>query len=204
MNWNDITIKQYKGIAALSPNDYDELTYIAKLLAIVTNKTEEEILNTPVDDFKSESKKLDFLNDNPKPRLPEKKYTVNGKTYIFTPNASKMTAGQYIDYTTTLNNDPENFAFLCAILLIPEGKTYGEDYDVNELAQEFNEHFKMVDVIGISFFFREALKALTKVTLTYLTKKLRKEMKKEKNPERIKAIETAINQIKTNGLGTLR
>lgn len=153
MTWENITISQYRRICDLSDSGLGELEFVAKLLEIVLGKTEKEILDMPVDEFRQKMGMLAFLKEPLEPAMHRPHYVVDGKKYRLTLNADKMTAGQYIDYTTTLREDGGNYALLTAILLVPEGKEYAEGYDVRELAEEFGDRFRIVDVLGICFFF---------------------------------------------------
>lgn len=202
MKWEDITINQYKAISKIDLNQSNEIDSIIDLLVAVTGKTSEEILDMPMDEFNILTKELDFLKEVIKPRMKSDKYIVDGKEYRLTANAKSMTAGQYIDYTTTLQADPENFGMICATILVPKGKKYGEGYDPLEISEVFNKHFKMVDVMGVSFFFLKTSEALMQATLCSLNRKLKKELKKETDPKRKEIIIQAMEKIRTTPLGS--
>ncbi|MCD8166998.1 MAG: hypothetical protein LUE93_13335 [Bacteroides sp.] len=200
MTWKEITIKQFKQLQAiLKEHEGDNVELSVKLLSLFTGKEESYYLNLSVDDFKEATRALQFLHERPQELIKEK-YKVNGQVYTLNVNVSKMPTAQYIDYVTTLQNQPDNYALLLAILLIPQGKEYNSGYDIPETALLFEEHFRWADVQAIAFFSR-LLQQYTKHMLNYLKRKLAREMKKEKNPERIAAIQTAINHLKAAGNG---
>ncbi len=196
MTWEDITIGQFDRIHTILNAPDQPLDKYIRVLSVLDKKPEEEILNMPMEKFNEELKRLGFLAEKIEPRYPSGAvYTVNGKKYELTPHARKMSAGQYIDYVNTLREDSKNFGLLCAILLVPKGCKYGEGYDPLDLAAEFDTYFKMVDAMGISFFFLKAYRIYTGITLTYSMKKLEKEMNKNRDPEKVKMLKKTIRQM---------
>lgn len=207
MNWEDINIGQYLDIVKVvekynKSSEPDEIAYVLDLLSVCNGKSKDEYMAMPVDELKSLTKELSFISKPPKGRLNDK-IEVNDKKYNLTVNVKNITTAQYIDYTETLKNDPENIAMMCAIFCIPDGHKYNEGYHVVDLADEFYDHFKIVDAIGISFFFQKLLETYVKVTLNYLKRQLKKEMKKSKkkkeNPEVIQKIKESIEALETVG-----
>lgn len=200
MKWEDITIKQFKDIQDVLKSEEDETGLTVKLLAYLSGKEEDYFLDLPIDQFKKEAKLLDFLNEKPSAKIKER-YTVNGQVFTLNVNVSKMPTAQYIDYTSVLQNSPDNYALLLSVLLIPEGKEYNAGYDIQENARLFENSFKWVDVETIAFFFSRLLSEYTKHTISYLTRKLKRLSRKEKNPQRAEEIQKAINHLKAVGSG---
>lgn len=200
MTWKDITIKQFKGIQEIVKTSTDEIDMTVKLLAFLRGKTEDHYLDLPIEEFQKEARVLSFLNQESREMIKEK-YTVKGQVFTLNVNVSKMPAGQYIDYMNILQSTPDNFSLLLATLLIPEGKSYNTGYDIGANAELFEESFPWADVHAIAFFFSRLLAEYTKHTLTYLRRKLKREKRKEKNPERVRQIEKVINHLKAAGSG---
>lgn len=207
MNWEDISIGQYTDIVKVvekhnKASEPDEITYVMDLLSVCTGKSKEEFMGMTVDELKLLTNELSFISQPPKGRLNDK-IIVNDKKYNLTVNVKNITIAQYIDYTETLKKDPENIAMMCAIFCIPDGHKYNEGYHVVDLADEFYDHFKIVDAIGISFFFQKLYQTSVKVTLNYLKRRLKKEMKKaakkKEYPEVIQKIKESIEALEAAG-----
>lgn len=211
--WEDVSIGQFEQIVSISGMRKNALDECIDILSVMTGIQPETYLDMPLPELEAEIKKIDSLKpDLLKERMKDGgEYTVEGRKYILTPSANQMTAGQFIDYQNTLADDPQNISMLCAILLVPEGKKYGEGYDVLELRETLHEHFHYIDSMGISFFFRMVLTSLSVATLSYSIRQLKKTMKKEKDPEKkqklmelIKKQEEAIKEIQqTSGTSSL-
>lgn len=207
MTWEDITIGRYFEIVNIvekykKASEYEQLPYVIDLVAACTGKSKEEYTAMPVSSLKSLVDSIGFISTPPKGRLSPK-LVVNSKKYNVTINLKAITTAQYIDYTETLKNNPENIAMMCAIFCIPEGHKYNEGYEVVDLADEFYEHFKIVDAIGVSFFFTKLLKTYVKVTLNYLRRQLKREMKKAKkekaDPTKLRTILESIQALEHAG-----
>lgn len=207
MTWEDITIGKYIDIVHVvekhkKASDIDEITYVVDILSACTGKSKDEYLSMPVDRLKSVYESISFISQPPKGRLNES-IEVNSKKYNLTVNLKNITTAQYIDYTETLKTNPDNIAMMCAIFCIPDGHKYNEGYHVVDLADEFYEHFKIVDAIGISFFFTKLLETYVKVTLNYLKRSLKQEMKKarksQENPQKIQKIKESIAALERVG-----
>lgn len=205
MTWEDITISQYLGIAQMVEKHQkfgdksNNIDYICDLLWACTGKPKDSFLERPVEELNSLWEDIKFIMEPPKSRFTEV-IEVNGKKYNVSISMRDISTAQYIDYTETLKNDPENIAMMCAIFCIPEGHKYNEGYQVVDLAEEFFDSFKIVDAMGISFFFTQLLKSYVKATLNFSKRQLKKEKRKlKKNPDKIKAITASIEVLKSVG-----
>ena len=99
----------------------------------------------------------------------------------------------YVDEQNYLGIE-NNLKNIVAIFMIPEGKKYG-DYDLDEVIDELYNNMPIADAYSVCFFFTLQLQSLTKATLYYLERKIKKEMKKEKNKMRKEKIAEGLEQI---------
>lgn len=176
----------------------ETISKYTSVLSSLKGITEKEISNMPIDDFNNE---INDVNELLKKQIPKKlhtidKYYIDGNKCRILLNASEMSTGQFIDYSNTLKDDPDNLSMLCAILFIPEGKTYGDGYDVLKNRDFIYNNFKLVDAIGINFFFLIQSKVYTDVTLEYLERKARKQLRKEKESIRVKSFRERMKRLK--------
>lgn len=199
IKWEDITIGKYKEIEkALSlENEYEK---VVKVLSILTGKDEDYYLDMTLQEYHKEAVILNGLSE-----IPEKPilflYTVNGKEYALNPDVNKMTAAQFIDFTTLSAKHPGDYSLILSTLLIPKGHKYGQ-YDIKIVAKELEE-MCILDASSISFFFQMALKAYTKASLDYSIRTMKRTMKKEKDPKKRNLLKITIQDLvsQKNGLG---
>lgn len=196
--WNDITISQFEQIMSICKMEIDGLEKSVKLISVIEGLDEDYYEELPVTEFADRVKSLSFISETtPQKRFNGGTYMIGGGKFKLTMNASKMTTGQFIDYQSFIGVDNPDIASLCSVFLIPDGKKYGEDYDFDELRELIRDQFKMIDAMGISFFFLKTYEVLSSVTLRYFCRKLKKEQKKTKDPEKIKTLTEAISKIES-------
>lgn len=199
--WNNLTIKQFKEIhRVLEMDSIDEIDRAIQLLSIVDVEEEDKYLNMPMSQLNKELSRLKFITDNlcepANPVFNDGIYNICGEKYILTPSIERMTAGQFLDWKMSMSEPNTDIAMLCSIILVPKGKKYGEDYDILQLREKIYNNFKITEAVGISNFFLLAWHALSASTLRYSIRQLKKELKKEKNQERIETLNQSIQEIR--------
>lgn len=193
-DWSEISIKKFDEIKkSLKRNSNNELESNLELLSILCDVSVEEIEDLPLTEFSRLLKQTDFMAKMPKIDVKEK-YVINGRQYNVCLNVNKMTTAQYIDYQTFGKDIENNLKNIIAVFMIPEGKKYG-DYDLEEVIDELYNNMPIADAYSVCFFFTLQLQSLTKATLYYLERKIKKEMKKEKNKMRKEKITEGLEQI---------
>lgn len=193
-NWDEISIKKFDEIKnALKTNFNNELEANLELLAVLCDADIQEVENLPLTEFSKLLKQVNFIVKMPKVDIKDK-YVINGKKYNVCLSVNKMTTAQYIDYQTFGKDIEGNLKNLVSVFLIPEGKKYGE-YDLENVIDELYNNMPIADAYSVCFFFTLQLQSLTKVTLSYLERKIRKEMKKEKDKMRKEKIMMGLEQI---------
>lgn len=200
ITWDDITIKQFKEIErVLEMVSLDEIDRAIQLLSIIDEEDEDKYLNMDMVSLKKELSRLKFILDGiveeVKPNFEVGKYEIDCVKYSLTPSVERMTAGQFIDYKMAMSEPKPDISLLCATVLIPKGKKYGDGYDPLQLREKIYNNFKITEAVGISNFFMMAWQALYASTLHYSIRQLKKELKKEKNQERIETLNQSIQEI---------
>lgn len=195
-NWNDITVNVFERLKAIKieSNDIlDELNTNISILSVLCDVDEDTIANLEVGEFNRLLNQTSFLAEMPKAKIQDK-YVINGKQYEVHLAINQMSMAQYIDFQTFCKEKDKYMKNIIACFLIPKGKKYGEGYEIEDVLKDIGD-MSIVNAHSIMFFFIISFRALTKTMLTYLVKKMRKEMKKEKNIEIVNKMKEAISQI---------
>ena len=190
MNWNDISIKQYNDIKNLylDPDLSDEdrlILQINILFGVDALKLKTNELHKYINDMK-------FLGEKvPKMKI-KNEYKLGGNVYTLKKELKDVTVAQWLDWQNFLKDgggDTDNYANLLSIFFFPKGeKEYGENYDIEQVRQDINNHLSIAEAMSISSFFLTYRKALSIRFLLYtrkqtlkapLTKEQRKKVKKE-------------------------
>lgn len=198
-NWNDITIGVYNKLNKLlkfEPTDdvvMDELNLTIQILSVLCDVDEDAIGDLTRSEFSELAAQCSFLQELPKVKIKDK-YTINGKEYTVQFNVQDMTMSQYIDFQTFIKKQDKYMSNIIACFLIPTGKKYGDGYKLQDVVNDIENYFSIVDAHSVCFFFTLVFQSLTKVMLTYLVKKMKKGMKKM-TPEEKEKTQQAIDQL---------
>lgn len=196
-NWNEISVNTFNELKNIDYNKEDgvlgELEANVELLSILCDVEDEDISNLSTTEFHNLLMQTEFLKTMPKVKVQDK-YVINGKKYKVFLTLKDMTISQYIDFQTYYKDFNNKFAECLSCFLIPEGKKYGEGYDIAEVIDDIGNHLSIVDANSIMFFFVLLYRSLTKVTLGCSIKDLKKIMKKTKDREEKNKLKIAIRE----------
>lgn len=176
--WNEIPISVYKKIVDVC-NDEEAMTSDKNVstMAILCDVDESEIYNLSVGECQELMGEIDFVNTFDYDRTYKGQDIKLGK-YKFKVNTdlSKFTVAQYIDFQNLFNPQDmsKNMAQLMRVFMIPEGKKYGEDYDVNEVLSVIENCLPITTAQSILFFFATSLATSTRNTAKSLESTLKK------------------------------
>lgn len=94
-----------------------------------------------------------------------------------------------MNYKRKFKKGDEYAANILATIIIPQGHTYGDDYDVNLIAEEINNYLPATLAISLVFFYTKKLMNSTSRTAIFLeamTMTTKKEKKTEKLWKKVK------------------
>lgn len=196
-SWNDISINTFNKLKEIKINSNDNIELLDSniaLLSILCDVDEDTIADLTTSEFSTLLSQTTFLKDMPKVKIQEY-YKINGKEYQVFLSLKNMTVSQYIDFQTFYKEQDKYFKELLACFIIPKGKKYGEDYDVQEVIDDIGNHLSIVDANSILFFFVLLYQSLTKGMLTYSIQQMKK-AKRKMNKEEKEKIDLAIEEVK--------
>lgn len=201
-NWKEISINTFKklqdvisDVPVTDDATLNNLNSNIAMLSVLCDVDEDTIASLSTSEFVRLVNDSNFLSDMPKVKITDT-YVINGKVYKVFLSLKNMSVAQYIDFQTFYKDYDKYTRELLACFLIPEGKRYGEDYDIAEVITDIGEHLSIVDANSILFFFVILYQSLTKVILNCSIKDMKKMMRKEKNKEQRMKMEQAIMELK--------
>jgi len=162
-NYNELPIGIYERILALSQTEDNDLAIIAAL----SGKTEDELLNLPIAEYRELADAAAFLFTQPVPAKVRKEYGLNGTLYRLTGDAKKLTTAQYIDFKEYAKAGTATLADYLSIILVPDGKVYGDGYDTDDAKADIRDYLPVTAALGIRDFFTQRLGKLMLDSLTY-------------------------------------
>lgn len=196
-SWNDVTLEQFEKLQQVNIEN-PEAEH--KVIAILTNKTVDEIYDLPYQVYYDLLLKIDFLKTTPEKYNPTPKITIDNTTFDVTLSPQTMTAGQFLDYKTLIGMDDidKKLARLMMCFMIPEGHSYNDGYNTEEIIDIIYKNMSVVEVTAYSNFFMMLYQAYSKALVEFSIRELKKDKKMKKNTkkflvERLKEVKALMN-----------
>ena len=175
MNWTELSLKKYNEIKDLyldtDLSDEDRLILqINILFGVDALKLKTSELHKYVNEMKFLGSKI------PKMKI-KKEYKLGNNTYILKKDLRDVTVAQWIDWQNFLKDgsDTDNYANLLSIFFFPKGETeYGENYDIEQVRSDINNHLSIAEAMSISSFFLLWRKISLRLFLLYTKKQILK------------------------------
>lgn len=172
MNWNNITLNKWKDIERIFNTTYeDQILQSADLISVVFD-IDDPMAMTP-SEFQKKIEELSFLKEDcPKNKLANS-YILNGTKYVFNGNTFEMTMAQLIDFRAFSTKDKIDYADCLSVFLIPEGKKYNEEYNIEDALKDIGS-LPLPDALELFTYFREGFHLYIVITIDYLNNQLQK------------------------------
>ena len=195
MNWTELSLKKYNEIKNLYLDT--ELSDEDRLILQINILFDVDPLKLKTSELHKYVNEMKFLATKPPKMKIKKEYKLGSNVYILKKELKDVTVAQWIDWQNFLKDgsDTDNYANLLSIFFFPKGETeYGENYDIEQVRSDINNHLSIAEAMSISSFFllyrKESLLRFLlytrKQTLKApLTKEQKKKVKKEMRKLRI-------------------
>lgn len=170
-SWNKISVEDYRLIRNILQDDsVSQITKNVQILSVLTETSVEDLLKENMQKVQELFKQLEFLQSFPEPRkLSMKTLKIKDHKYKLITNIDKYNVSQLLDFQAYIANDPnEHYAEILSTIIIPEGKQYNEDYDINEVINDIKYNLSIDIAHSLVFFYTEKLMKSLKGTKTYL------------------------------------
>lgn len=163
-SYDDMPVGVYEKLTAIVDEKMPEDAERLAVLSVLTGKSEDELLDEPLGKFRKQMDAAGFLLVLPRPAEVRKIYKLDGVRYVPTLREDKMTAGQYIDFQTYAGQKGDQWAGILSCILVPEGKTYNDGYDIGDVQKAVRDHLCILDAIALRAFFLNSSALLTAAT----------------------------------------
>lgn len=192
MTWSNVTVFQWQQLMNLfSQSDNEDLETVSiKVISIITGKTENEVMNLPLNKTIKLAKKIEFLKED----VPVKKVDyikVKGKRYRCNYNIKDMEAARYIETKYFSGDFAGNIHKIAASMVIPQKFTiFGwkdEKYDARKHDEYADDLLtaSITDLMGSVVFFYLVFRTWIKVSQDYLKKEMTEMKMTERHTEMI-------------------
>ena len=202
-NYKSLPLGKYLDICRVCKDEsLEEIDRQVKILSILSDMPEDEILHLPIPKYKEMVVASRFLEDVDKSRHKAARlYIVGDWQLVPTLDYRKMETAQYVDFQTFAPMVETHMAELLSCLLVPVGCRYNEGYDILEVQQALKDNLSVTDALSLSAFFLTRYRGLIKDSLNYCRQEIRtikSETKRMQMEERSKSLESL---MRTSGDG---
>ena len=166
--WDNISVGEFVEIRAILEDEsrsFDE-KQIA-LAAVVAGLTEDELLDMPLEEARPAFAKAGGLESLPKRSRIRQIYRI-GRWVLRATEAKDMTVAQWVDFQTYGRDMEHNIVNVLSVALVPAGKTYNTDYDIEELKRDISAKMMIPDALAVCFFFQKRWLKSMQRSLNYL------------------------------------
>lgn len=185
----------------------DEIDKQVGTIALLTGRTERDILHLPLTEYQALARRADFLGQVPE-RLPRAANSFKAGPFLLCPELDirKITAAQYVDFRTFAPQGEKALVELLSVALVPKGASYNDgSYDIVEVQDAIRNDITVEQALSLCAFFLTRLAGLIHSTRTSLSRLASKEKNKEKGEamrQRLAELEaTQKRLLQTLGVG---
>lgn len=192
-DWENISIDKYYEIKDILDDETDDdITKNVKMVAVITDKDEDEVWSMDMAEAGEYISRLQFLNKFELPDNPNMKFNLPGYQLKVMKDVSRISVAQYVDFQNFVKLPlREGMEKILSIFLIPEGCKYNEGYDIIDLQKVIRENISFRVAEGLLSFFIEKYGELLIHSLVYC----RKQIQKTKNPEMMEKFKKTEKEI---------
>ena len=186
-SFNQVSIKLYRKLKEVTEDpSKSELVKSVEIVALLNDKTVDEVLHLPIPEFNSLVAETSFLDhpklENPKATAP-RFIKIGDQKFSLELDVYKWSTARFIDFQTFIKEGsrPEDKMYCNALacILVPEGKEYGKDYDPLEVARLIEDSLDIITANQVCFYWKRRWLGSLKVIQSYLTWILKKAQKKD-------------------------
>lgn len=154
-NYGSLPLGRYLDILEVNRDEsLDNLDRQVKILSILSDIPEEEILHLPIHEYKEMVGKSLFLEQpDTKPGRVAKEYALGGMRLIPVTDYRKIETCQYVDFQTFAPEMETKMVELISVLLVPKGHRYNEGYDILDVQEAIRKDMSVADAVTLCAFF---------------------------------------------------
>ena len=203
-NYKSLPLGKYLDICQVCKDEsLEEIERQVKILSILSDMTEEEILHLPIPKYKEMVVASRFLEDVDRNRHKAARlYIVGNWKLLPTMDYRKMETAQYVDFQTFAPMVETHMAELLSCLLVPVGCRYNEGYDILEVQKAIREEMSVSDGVSLAGFFLTWCRKSIKDSLNYSKQEAMRIKDKTKREEILGKIQEQERLLEKSGDGS--
>lgn len=211
-SYNALPLGAYLDILDINSDEcLDDLGRQTAILAVLTGLNEKDVLLLPLDEYASLAAHMEFLShDVPQPRRSIGKILSIGKNkYRIPQNPAKITTAQFVDFRSwaeSWKDGKRPVPEILSTMIVPEGKTYGDDYEVEDVQADIRENLDTVTAFALCAFFLDSWRRYIMDSLSFSEKALKRIENNPKAKAKLKELQTMtelLTSLQESGRGSI-
>lgn len=152
-SWKEMPILILEKIEDIGSTHISDEEKTFRTTALLAGMDYEEFITLPLSRSTEMIEQTAFLYSDIDSVRMKKEYELNGKRYkVF--RETEMNVAQYLDYQALLNvGISHHLPDMLSIVLIPEGHTYGDGYNRDEVMEDIRNNLSVAEAKAIGDFF---------------------------------------------------
>lgn len=189
--------------SVLDDSSLSDLDQQVRIIALLSNRSEDEVLDLPLAEYARMSAATAFLRERctPSPSVSDT-YPLHGFTLVPTKDYTRLTTAQYIDFQTFSRDGVKALPQLLSVLLVPKDHTYNDGYDIAAVQNAIRSELSLPDALALSAFFFARLKQSIEAILAYLTPRRLRRLNPEQRRTLTATLEAARESLTRAGAGS--
>lgn len=202
-NYSRLSIGLYGAVLKADRDDtLDEVDKQVRIISLLSDISEDELLNMPITDYSLLAARIAFLHREVELSPIAQSYLVGGFDLVPVTDMRKITTAQYIDFQSFHKAGLEDhFAEVLSCLLVPRGCKYAQDYDVAEVQEAIRKNMSVREGCSLYAFFLVSSRESIRDILTFSRSEAKQIKDKGKREELLTMISQQMNLLR-NGNGS--
>lgn len=157
-SYNKLPLYKFQQITELKTEGKTDIEVNEEVLSILADMSVEDLEELPINIFRDMMNRSAFLKNVPTRPNAAKVYKLSRYELVPTLDVRKLTAGQYIDFQTMMQQpeDQRTLDAVLSIVLIPKGMKYSDQkdkYDIEDVRACIREELDTASALGLRAFF---------------------------------------------------
>lgn len=203
-NWRDLPLGVYLDILNIEKTETDELARQVAILSALTGLDGPAVLDLPLAEYKRLRAAAGFLTE-PCPddllRVADR-YPAGDFVLRPVPDYEGLTVAQYVDFQTFSRMGEQALPQLLSVLLIPNGRHYGDGYDMKAVQAAIRDWINVADALALAAHFFVSSSASIAATLDYsraLAGKMEPGPTRDRVQEKLKEVDRLLSRSAGDG-----
>ena len=199
-SFNELNLSKFREIQQIAKEGGEELEMNIRILSVLSDISVDDLCAMPITEVSNLMGGIAFLCQPMPSEKVANKYKIGDMVLVPCFDVTKFTTAQYVDFQEFMKAPDDNQVGILSCLLVPKGKKYNVDYDIDEVRKAIEENISVTTSNAIFTFFLKRLQSSIVNTLRSSAKVVEKlqpktKVEKEKTEETKRAITEALNLL---------